>query len=69
MVTGSADAAGALSIDVGRVLDDYGLADLATLSLQVRIGNDTSHHAITKVVGIGQVFPVTDLGAIEVNPR
>ena len=54
-VIGATDVGGAFSLDVGRVLDDHGLAGLANLSLQVRIGNDTTYHAITKWVDIGQV--------------
>jgi hypothetical protein len=68
-VIGAADAGGAFALDVGRVLDDYGVADLADVSLQVRIGNDTTHHAITAKVGMGEVAAVTELGGIELGLR
>lgn len=68
-VSGDADAAGAFALDVGRVLDDHGVHRLADLSLTVRIGNDTTHHAITRRVGAGAVTPVTDLGVLELRTR
>lgn len=68
-LTSVTDAAGAFSLDVGRVLDDYGIADLSDVSLEARIGNDTTHHATTAKVGIGEVAAVTDLGAIELGLR
>lgn len=68
-VSGDAGALGAFALDVGRVLDDHGVHSLADLSLAVRIGNDTTHHAITRRVGVGQVTAVTELGSSELNVR
>jgi hypothetical protein len=69
VVDGATDAAGAYSLDVGRVLDDYGVADRTGLSLEVRIGNDTTHRAVTRWVETGQVPALTDLGPVELGPR
>jgi pimeloyl-ACP methyl ester carboxylesterase len=68
-INSAADAAGAFVLDVGRVLDDHGVYSLDNLALVVRIGNDTTHHAITRRVGVGAVTSTTDLGVLELAPR
>jgi hypothetical protein len=70
MVQGYTGQDGAFALDLGNLLDDYGITDRTGLELQLRIGNDTTHDAVTLVLSGGQLVEETvQLGEIQLPLR
>jgi pimeloyl-ACP methyl ester carboxylesterase len=61
---------GTFDLDLGNLLDDYGIIDRPSLAVELRIGNDTTHDAETIVLTADQLeLQEVQLGAIQVPIR
>ena len=60
---------GSFTLDLGALLDDYGIVGRDGLKLYVRVGNDTTHDAATVVLESAQLDASTVLGLIELPRR
>jgi hypothetical protein len=69
MVQTTTDAGGAFAFDLGALLDDYGITDRNGLEVHVRVGNDTTHDAISLVLDETQLDALTELGPFELLRR
>ncbi len=69
MVQTTTDAGGAFAFDLGTLLDDYSITDLNGLEVHVRVGNDTTHDAVSLVLDETQLDALTELGPFELLRR
>lgn len=69
MVQTATGADGVFTLDLGALLDDFGIATHEGLEVQIRAGNDTTHDAATVVLAPPQLSAITDVGLIELSPR
>ena len=69
MVQTSTDGDGAFALDLGALLDDYGITDRNGMEVHVRIGNDTTHDAVSLVLDETQLDALTELGPIDLLRR
>jgi hypothetical protein len=61
---------GAFALDLGNLLDDYGIVERPGLEVVLRLGNDTTHDAATLVLNAGQlVEAAVQLGEIQLPLR
>lgn len=69
MVQVQTAANGAFSLDLGGLLDDFGIIEREGIAVHVRVGNDTTHDAETIALTADQLDAETVLGVIELAPR
>ena len=69
MVQTTSNADGTFELDLGALLDDYGITDLDGLAVQIRFGNDTTHDAATLMLVSEQLDVDTSVGSVELPRR
>ncbi|MCB0042108.1 MAG: hypothetical protein KDE23_20630, partial [Caldilinea sp.] len=69
MAQATTNVDGVFEVDLGALLDDYGISDRNGMEVHVRIGNDTTHDAVTVVLDSTRLDSVTNMEEIVLLQR